>query len=413
MRKSEMKRTLITKLNSESHKRVRLMGYVTNVRILKNVSFLSFQDRSGECQIVIDKDRHLPKARPGDFLQIDGLVIEDVTESQRKYEVQAKVISKLSGKTAGKVVRPKDLGNLSLHYELDHPEIALRLERSKRIFLLQSKLFGEISNFLRKRDCVEVKTPKIIATCLEGGAELFSVKYFEKEAALAQSPQLYHQILMAAFERVFEIGPSYRAEKYSTKRHVNEFTTLQVAISFIDNHFDLITFLEDLLCHIMKSCYSRSAPIFPRLSYKSCIDMVGKEFGAKLSTSIKQQIYYQMAEKTGSEFLFIHNLPCSLMAFNVMDENTFEARSFKLIFKGLEIASGSQRIHDAHMLRKRLSLYDLNLSGFASYLRAFQSGIPPHGGFCLGINRLNALLCGEDDIRRAVLFPRTPKRISP
>jgi nondiscriminating aspartyl-tRNA synthetase len=409
-----MVRSLIRELPGFVGSRVTVAGFVTSVRSFKSHQFVLVRDRSGTCQSFLPRSIHNGMVRPEDVVRLVGVVAEIPGPTRGRFEIVVESIEFLAQGASGTTIRASEVHQLSLKRELDNRAASLRLDRNRAIFALQSMLFGEMSSFLRARDFLEVKTPTVIASCLQGGAALFPVDFFGNRAALSQSPQLYHQMLMAAFERVFEICPVFRAEKYATSRHLSEFTILQVSVAFITNEHDLLVLLEDLIRFLIRSHFASDLPAFPRLTYQSCATLIGRSFGSKLGPEEKRTISEFIATKhSGAEFAFITHLPRSLVAFNAMPENDSEARAFKLLFRGQEIASGAQRIHASEQLKTQILASGLEITEFTPYLQAFECGIPPHGGFSVGINRLTALLSGEDDVRRTALFPRTPKRLTP
>ncbi|MEM1532512.1 MAG: aspartate--tRNA(Asn) ligase [Desulfurococcaceae archaeon] len=286
--------------------------------------------------------------------------------------------------------------------------------------------------FLENRGFIEVHTPKIVAAGAEGGATLFQVKYFESNAYLSQSPQLYKQMLMASFSKVYEITPYFRAEKFNTRRHLNESWGIDVEQGFIDSEEDVMKTLEELVAYIVNGVRERASeelellgvevkPLstpFKRMDFREAVELLrnkGLEIpeGEDLSEAAERELGNIMAEK-GCEAYFIKKFPWTAAGFYYMrDEEELTARKFDLDYRGLEVASGGQREHRYEKLVESLKLKGLNPSDFEYYLEAFKYGIPPHGGFGLGVERLLMSLLNLDNIRLATIFVRDRTRLTP
>jgi nondiscriminating aspartyl-tRNA synthetase len=292
-----------------------------------------------------------------------------------------------------------------------------------------------LDDFLRSRDFVEIKTSKIVGGGTEGGSGLFEVKYFERVAYLAQSPQLYKQTLAATpLERVFEIGPAFRAEKHATIRHINEFTSIDVEMAFPQGMDELMDIQEDLIKHCIAHLSSRCQDIIdlletglpviegdiPRLDLDQAKEIVTgiKPTRSKpaqdLTPEEENKICQWARQNHKSEAVFVHSFPVSKRPFYTMrQENPRKTQSFDLILRGLEISSGSIRVHDPKILKANLERQGLNIESLSSYLEVFQFGCPPHGGFGIGLERLLQKLLNLPNIRYACLFPRDRNRIEP
>ncbi|HEX54719.1 MAG TPA: aspartate--tRNA(Asn) ligase, partial [Candidatus Altiarchaeales archaeon] len=278
---------------------------------------------------------------------------------------------------------------------------------------------------------IEINSPKIIASASEGGTELFPISYFDREAFLAQSPQLYKQMMMATgLDRVFEVTTYFRAEEHDTRRHLNEVTAIDVEIAFIRDENDVINVLEDLIieiingaseCHnelkILKKEIEIPKKPIKRITYDRVIDILndnGKmiEWGDDLDTEAEKILGRIMMEEFNSELYFITKYPLEIKPFYTMPDNEKYSRAFDLGYKGVEISSGSQRIHDPELLVERIKKKNLNPENFEFYINAFRYGMPPHGGFGLGIDRVMMQLL-DLQIREVVLFPRDRHRLTP
>jgi aspartyl-tRNA synthetase len=319
-----------------------------------------------------------------------------------------------------------------LDKRFDYRIIDLRNPKILAIFKIRSRINMATREFLTKENFIEMQTPKIIGAGAEGGATLFPVKYYNKTAYLSQSQQLYKQMLLAAgFEKVFEIGPTFRAEKSHTTRHLAEFTHFDFEISFIDDEDDVLKVLEKWFVYVVKDIQKTCKPElellgakletpkfpFPRVTYEECLELLNKS-GAKLKsgddigTEDEKKLGELIKKKYGADAYFITKWPMALKAFYIMAEEKL-SKGFDFGYKGLELASGGQREHRVDILAKQIKDKGLNPKEFEFYLSAFRYGAPPHGGFGLGMDRLVQLICGLENVREAVLFPRDPERLSP
>ncbi|MCY0851676.1 MAG: aspartate--tRNA(Asn) ligase, partial [Thermoplasma acidophilum] len=305
----------------------------------------------------------------------------------------------------------------------------LRKRNISAIFRIESALLWGIRQYLHSQKFIEVHTPKIVAAATEGGSDLFPVRYFEKDAYLNQSPQLYKEVLMSAgFDRVFEVGPAFRAEEHNTTRHLNEFTSIDIEMSFAD-HNDAMAMLENAIRSGIENAVKENAEDFeslgvsigvpetpfPRITYEQCIDLLRKDgidftFGDDFSP---EQL--RMIGSRFSGFYFITEWPSSVRPFYTMPkaEDPRLTNSFDLQYREIEVTSGAQRVHDPKMLIQRFSEKKLDVKSFQFYVDAFRYGMPPHAGWGLGLERLTMILLGLNNIRETTLFPRDRTRIVP
>jgi len=286
---------------------------------------------------------------------------------------------------------------------------------------------------MREKGFLEIKTPKILSAATEGGANFFKIKYFKREAFLAQSPQFYKQAGVGAFERVFEIGTVFRAEPHFTTRHVNEYTGLDAEMGFIENFSEIMDELQGVMKRIMKDvkekCFKELAEYeseilvpenFPRIRLTEALEILKKEYG-KESEGIDidpegERLICEWAKKNhGSDFIFITHYPSSAKPFYTMpssDDPQF-TEGFDLLFNGVEIATGGQRIHSYEQLVANIKKHGLNPEDFKDYLEVFKIGMPAHGGWGLGSERIVQKILGIASIKEAILFPRDVKRLAP
>jgi len=348
-------------------------------------------------------------------------------------ELEAKkvnIISKPEGELAIDV--SQESLDLKLETLLDNRTLALRNEKIKSIFKIYSELLSAYDEVMRKEGYVEIKTPKILSSATEGGANFFKIKYFDREACLAQSPQFYKQAGVSFFERVFEIGSVFRAEPHYTTRHVNEYIGLDGEVGFIKSFQDVMDELEKVVLSCMdsisKNCQEElkkydvvideSKPI-PRITLVEAAEILEKEFGKKLENldidaEGERMICEWAKKKHSSDFIFLTNYPTALRPFYSMPGKDPEfTETFDLLFRGLEIASGGQRIHDYNQLVENIKKRKMKPEQFKDYLDIFKFGIPPHGGWGLGSERIVQKILGLGNIKEAILYPRDVKRLTP
>jgi nondiscriminating aspartyl-tRNA synthetase len=321
----------------------------------------------------------------------------------------------------------------NLNTLLDNRNLVLRNIKVNDIFKVYAELLKSYAEVMRESAFLEIKTPKILAAATEGGANFFKIKYFDRDAYLAQSPQFYKQAGVGAFERVFEVGSVFRAEPHFTTRHVNEYTGLDAEMGFIDNFSDVMDALEKvmqrILSDIAKNCRVELAQYsiedllfsekFPRLRLTEALEILEKEYGKK-SEDVDidpegERLICEWAKKNhNSDFVFLTHYPVSVRPFYSMpSEDGQYTETFDLIFRGVEIASGGQRIHNYEQLKNSIIKFGLKPEDFESYLDIFKLGMPAHGGWGLGSERIVQKILNLGSIKEAILFPRDVKRITP
>ena len=287
--------------------------------------------------------------------------------------------------------------------------------------------------FLKEQHFTEIHTPKIVSEGAEGGTNIFRLKYFEQEAFLAQSPQFYKQMMVGVFERVFEIGPVFRAEKHDTSRHLNEYTSVDFEMGFIEDFQELMAMetgmLKAAMAWVKEQCPEEVALLgvripeiteIPCLRFQEAKELLQKE-GCPQNNPMdfdpeeEKKLCQLIREKTGSEFVFVTHYPSAKRPFYAMDnpQNPEETLSFDLLFRGMEVTTGGQRIHSYETQVEKMRQKRLNPEDFSSYLMIHHCGMPPHGGLGLGLERLTSRLLEQDNVRRACLFPRDIHRLTP
>lgn len=418
---------------------VTVKGWVQDIRNLGGISFIALRDRYGVIQLTLPKKKIDPEL----FGSITKLsresvisVVGEVKESNQT-ELGVEVIPQ-SFVLESEAAVPLPLGvidkvSAELDTRLNNRFMDVRKPEIKAIFELKSMMVELIEEAVRENGFTQVYTPKIGAAGAEGGAELFKVKYFEKDAYLAQSPQLYKQILMSTgLDRVFEIGPAFRAENSNTNRHVTEFISFDGEMSWIENEEQVMAMIEEIIDHVLTGLKEKGAKQlallgkeinvparpYPILTYSECLKIVNDggldlKDGDDLGTDGEKIVGDHMAAK-GCDLYFIAEYPEEAKPFYIMEKDgTSYSYSFDLDYRGQEISSGGQREHRYDKLVARMEKKGLNPEDFGFYLDAFKYGMPPHGGWGIGIERLLVKMLDLSNIREAILFPRDPARLAP
>lgn len=423
-------RTLVSEIAARVGSTVSLLGWVHRVRDLGGVSFVLLRDRSGVCQLVFDSR---PEVTLESVVRVDGTAARN-EKAPGGVEVRVTSMEVLSA-AAADLPFPvnQDPGKTSLESVLDNRMISLRNPSILSIFRVQSTILRCFAEHLRREGFTEIKTSKLIGTGTEGGTGLFAVDYFDSKVYLTQSPQIYKQALVAAgLERVFEVGPAYRAEKHDTPRHINEFVSLDVEMAFIESEQDLMDLETGILAAIFGGIRESNAreletwkasvpdpeacPRIPRVSHDEAKEIISKETGKKvyeIAPEGERALCDWAAKTAGVEAAFVYGYPRKSRPFYTYPAENNRTRSFDLLFRGLEITSGSVRINRYDMLLENLKTFDLKPEGLADYLSIFKYGCPPHGGFAIGLERLTQKILGLSSVKEATLFPRDRKRTRP
>lgn len=419
---------------------VTLQGWLHKKRLMGGLNFITLRDRSGLIQTLVDDKDELEKLRglqTGTVLAMTGKILADerAPGGAELHEVTIEVMVPVTDESPIEIDKPIDHTPENLDTLFNNRVVNLRNVTEASIFELRSDLTHYIRDYLYDQDFTEINTPKLVAGAAEGGAEVFKLDYFGKEATLAQSPQLYKQIMVGVFERVFEIAPAFRAELSATTRHVSEVTMLDVEIGFIEGHDDVLKLLESLVYKIVTRAYEEHTDLlkglkapelvlkssFPRYSMAKIHEMFTEATGkdttkeADLIPEEEKWICEYASEHDGCEAVFATELPASKMKFYHMAGENGTALSADLLFRGIEIATAPQREHRLDKLIEQMKRagIDPDSSGFAPYVSAFKYGLPPHGGFGFGIDRLTEKVIGLANIKEAILFPRDINRLTP
>ncbi|MDD9868016.1 MAG: aspartate--tRNA(Asn) ligase [Candidatus Campbellbacteria bacterium] len=432
-----MERTVIKDIKKNIGNTIRCLGWVQKVRDHSKVVFVVLRDRSGTVQCVAKNENLCGVAKslnPESIVEITGTATERPSKEKRDEEDVEISIESINVISQAEEL-PFDLNtNLNIDTLLDNRPITLRSKNQMAIFMIQECVVNAFREYFNKNDFVEFQSPKLVGDDAEGGAGVFKTQYFGYEACLATSPQLYKQIMVGVFERVFTIGNVYRAEKHSTTRHLNEYTSLDFELGFIDDHKDVMKhaegFIRQAVSNIENVCneYVEKFDVpkvllpketFPLVTLKEAQEIVEKEsdekcVGASDLDPSHERILCEFSKKEyKSDVIFVTHYPISKRPmYTYEDENAKGlTKSFDLLFRGKEIATGGQRIHSYEQLKENIKKRNLNIENFSFYLQAFKYGMPPHGGAGLGLERITAALLGIQNVKEASLFPRDMGRI--
>lgn len=428
-----MERTLVKDLAQAVGKEVSVSGRVFNMRKMGSLTFVVFQDYTGTVQLVFKTE---PELKIGEAAVLSGLVKADARAKTGVEIGDAKVVERYKLYEDIPFDISKSELNLNTDTLFDQRTLSIRHPKVQAIFKVYDAMLAGYEQAMRALSFTEIKTPKLLETASEGGANFFKVQYYDKSAVLAQSPQFYKQILVGALERVFEIGSVYRAEPHFTTRHVSEYIGMDAELGFIKDYRDVTA----ALTKAMKGMFSyvgehakEALTLYPNAVVPTVPDEIPHFKLSEIKEIIKKEYGYTVPEDTdidpegerlagryakekfNSDFVFITHYPWKYRAFYTMPsaENPEETYGFDLFYKGLEMASGGQRIHDYQMLVDNMKKKGVSQKGMEFYVNIFRFGMPPHGGWGLGSERLVQQLLGLESIKEAILFPRDVKRISP
>ncbi len=430
-----MNRILIKELKENELSKI--SGFVTKIRDTKYMVFLILKDRTGEIQVSFEKSGHeeliqeVLKSTIGSVVSITGKMVlsEYVKNGGKEFIPETFKIESLAAAS------PIEDG-AEIDTRLDYRWLDLRSDKNTLIFRIQSALVKAMREYLYNNGFIEIHTPKLIGAASESGADVFEIKYFDRNAYLAQSPQFYKQMAMAAgFDRIFEVGPVFRAEKSFTNRHSTEFTCFDLEFSYIDSYEDVMEMEENLIKYafksiepefgeIIKNVFGSSITVpdkpFPRVKLKDLYEEIEKRYGYKVSeeekvdlTSEAEKLGCKYAmEEFGSEFIFVTDYEPDKRAFYHMRDENGKPLGYDLLWRGVEITTGAQREHRYEILKRQAEEKGLG-EDVKFYLEFFKYGCPPHGGFGLGVDRITMLLLGLPSLKETEFLFRGPNRLEP
>ena len=414
-----------------------LEGAVHSIRNMGDVAFVILRRREGLFQTVFENEKadiSIHDLKEAMTVRVKGILHEE-KRAPHEREIRIRGVEILS-----QPAEPMPLAidkwklNTSLEAKLNLRPIALRNIQERSKFKIQEALTRAFRDYLYEKGFTEIHTPKIGARGAEGGANLFKLSYFHKPAVLAQSPQFYKQMMVGVFDRVFETGPVFRAEKHNTKRHLNEYTSLDFEMGYIDSFEEIMAMETGFLQYaveLLKKDYAKELQILkvqlpkvdkiPAVRFDKAKELVAEKYNRKIRNPYDLEpeeealIGRYFKEEYDADFVFVTHYPSKKRPFYAMDDPNDEkfTLSFDLLFHGLEVTTGGQRIHDYAQLKAKIAARGMEEEGMEQYLDTFKHGMPPHGGLGIGLERLTMQLLGEENVREACLFPRDLNRLEP
>lgn len=418
-------------------KEIRMNGAVHTIRHMGEVAFVILRKSRGLVQCVYEAgitDFDIRELKEESAVEVMG-VVKAEERAPQGFEIRLKEIRVLS-----RPAEPLPLAvskwklNTSLEAKLSLRPISLRNVRERAKFKIQEGIVRGFRDYLLSRDFTEIRTPKIVARGAEGGSNVFKLEYFNKKAELGQSPQFYKQTMVGVYDRVFEAAPVFRAEKHNTTRHLNEYTSLDFEMGYIDSFRDVMDMETGMLQYVMKLLeqdYKKELDMLgvilpevgriPAVRFDQAKELVSRKYDRKIRNPYdlepEEELligrYFQ--EEYGSDFVFVTHYPSKKRPFYAMDDPADPrfTLSFDLLFRGLEVTTGGQRIHDYREITAKMEKRGMDPEDIASYLMIFKYGMPPHGGLGIGLERLTMRLLDEQNVREASLFPRDVTRLEP
>lgn len=416
---------------------VRVNGAIHTIRHMGDVAFVVLRKRDGLLQCVYETgvaEFDLKDLKEEAAVEVTGILNrEERAPGGKELRLRSVRILSLPAAPMPLPVAKWKL-NTSLETKMNMRSISLRNVRERAKFKLQEGLVRGFREFLYAQGFTEIHTPKIGARSAEGGSNLFRLDYFHRPAVLQQSPQLYKQMMVGVFDRVFETAPVFRAEKHNTKRHLNEYTSLDLEMGYIDGFEDLMAMETGFLQYTMELLqkeYTKELKIWnvalpktdriPAVRFDRAKELAAEKYGRRIRNPFDLEpeeellIGQYFKEEYDADFVFVTHYPARKRPFYAMDDpaDVRYTLSFDLLYHGVEITTGGQRIHDYKMLKEKLSKRGMTEDGLGQYLDTFRYGMPPHGGLGIGLERLTMKLIGEDNVRETTLYPRDLSRLEP
>jgi nondiscriminating aspartyl-tRNA synthetase len=413
--------------------RITIAGWLHRRRELKSVTFLVIRDRAGLAQIVLPAGRAAPAEET--VVRVEGLVVAS-DQAPGGAELTEPHLTLVSGPACPPpfdLYRPAVTATLPTI--LDHAPTTLRHPLLRAGFEVAAASAAGFRSALTELDFTEIFTPKIVESATEGGANVFQLDYFGRPAYLSQSPQFYKQAMVGVFERVFEVGPAFRAEQHDTGRHLAQFTSLDAEVGFIGDHFDVMPFCRDAVAGMVDTVRERAAAALrileatlpevpaqiPHVHFADAMALISAATGEDVSgeddlaPGHERWLGDWAAREHGSDLLFVTGYPLTAKPFYTHPDPGRPRYSygFDLLFRGTEIVTGGQRLHRYEDYLAALAARGMDPAPFDGYLQVFRHGMPPHGGFAIGLERWTALLTGAANVRQVTLFPRDLHRLSP
>lgn len=410
--------------------KVKLAGWVHDSRALGKIKFLVLRDITGRIQTVAFKGEapedvfeKASKINRESVIIIEGIV-KDSKQAPGGKELALTALEVLNSAEEMLPIDVSDFSKTELPKRLDYRFLDFHRERTQAVFKIQNEIANSFREYFYNKGYVELQPPYMISSASEGGTDLFPVQYFEKKAFMAQSPQLYKQMLACSMEKTFTLGPAWRAEKHNTTRHINEIRMLDVEAAFM-NQMEIMKEQEEYLKFAVKNILEKckkeidllgiklKIPNGVYLTYEEGI----KKAGGKLGEDFTPEQEKKLCEMYPGDVVFVHSWPTSIKPFYIMpsgeDSKAKVSEGFDSLYGGVEISSGGQRIHLPELLTERIKAKGLNPVSFKDYIDSFRFGAPPHSGWAIGLERMTQIICGLDNIKEATMFPRDRERLTP
>jgi nondiscriminating aspartyl-tRNA synthetase len=420
--------------------RIQVAGWLHSLRRLGGVTFLIIRDGWGQVQAVAETENEIEPLQAAEVgvesvIKVEGIVIREAQApgGVELHNIRIEVLSSVSDVPPIALNKHKITANSTTL--LDHAPVADRHPTRRALFRLSAGIIASFRDILTSRAFTEIQTPKIVAAATESGANVFQLDYFGRPAYLAQSPQFYKQILVGVFERVFEVGPVFRAEPHDTTRHLNEYVSLDAEFGFIEDHFTVMALLRDVIAHILLTLtenYSAELALLhtdmpivpeqiPHIHFADAQELIFQRHGVDvrgepdLSPQDERWLAAWARQEFASDFLFVTGYPMRKRPFYTHPDPSRPeySNSFDLLFRGTELVTGGQRLHRYADYIAALEYANLSEEPFAYYLEAFKYGMPPHGGFAIGSERLLMQLLGVSSVKLTAMFPRDMHRLVP
>lgn len=435
-------RVLSNDVKQRVGKTVHIEGWLHKKRLLGGLTFINVRDRRGLVQVVIQDKDEVEKLRGlqiGTVLAVDGTAVEEprAPGGAELHDAKLTVLVPVTDEPPIEIDKPLSHNSENLDTLFEYRALGLRNLQEQKVFKIRASLLRYIRDYLTKHDFVEIQTPKLLAGATEGGAEVFKLDYFGQEATLAQSPQLYKQMLVGAFERVFEIAPAFRAELSATTRHMSEVMMLDIEMGFVKNHDEVLDMVGDLTIYALRQVYeehaddlkSLNAPELkladkvPKLTVAEIHDKYSKATGKDttaekdLTPDEEKWICDYSRKELGSDLIYATNFPIEAMKFyhQINPDDPQTVLWGDLLFRGLEIATVPLREYHHDKLVEQMKKADMDVDhpGYKYFLQAMKYGLPQHGGCGYGIDRLVEKTIGLKNVKEATLFPRDINRLTP
>lgn len=418
---SSVPRTLVADLIHKPGESVVIRGWVFRLRVLAKTTFIVLKDCSGEAQCVSSTAAlHDLKLKLDDALEVRGSVRSD---ERAKAGIEVDIESATILNRAA-IVLPfsssSDIHHVSSEIKTEYRPLALRNDAVGKIFRVQAAILKHFRDYLTTQRFTEIVSSKIVGGGTEGGTNLFEIKYFDRVAYLAQSPQFYKEHGVAGLERVFETGHVYRAEPHATSRHLTEYYSLDLEMGFIDGPEDVIQLERRLLTTMFEKLNEEHGTALPSMldvatwTFEECIERLQRrDLVDDLDPEAERQLCRLAESESGVPAVFVLGFPLSARPFYTHPRTETTAAGFDLLFRGLEITTGGQRLHKRSDLERSLTRRGIAPESFESHLKMFELGMPPHGGLAIGLERLTAQILGLQNVREATLYPRDRYRLTP